>query len=105
MVDDFTSSIQTIFFTSDEQLAIVTFDNGLVSVYDVRGGFTWLGDVEKAVPRASQISTTTFSKVLERDDMRDDPRTNHLVNQFRPLASSENKFSVFSLRGPNCIKQ
>lgn len=84
---------------------MITYDNGLISTYDVRGGFTWLGDIEKAVPRVNQISTNTFSKILERNEMRDDPRGGYLVNQFRPVTSSQSKFSVFSLRGPNCVKQ
>jgi len=75
-----------------------------VSAYDVRGGFNWLGDIEKAVPRIGQISTNTLSKILERN-MSNDPYGGHLINQFRPVTSLESKFSVFSLRGPNCVKQ
>ena len=105
MLGDQTTSIQSIYFTGDEQVAVMTYDNGLVSAYDVRGGFTWLGDIEKAVPRIGQTSASTLSKVLERNDMIDDPRTGNLVNHFKPVTSQESRFSVFSLRGPNCVKQ
>ena len=86
-------------------MAVVTYDTGLVSAYDVRGGFTWLGDIEKEVPRLGQTSASTLSKVLERNDLRNEPNGGHLINQFRPVNSQETKFSVFSLRGPNCVKQ
>jgi WD40 repeat protein len=75
-----------------------------MSAYDVRGGFTWLGDIEKAVPRIGQISTSTLSKIIERN-MSSDSYGGHLINQFRPVTTLESKFSVFSLRGPNCVKQ
>lgn len=51
MLGDQNTAIQSLFFTQDEQVAIVTYDSGLISAYDVRGGFTWLGDIEKEVPR------------------------------------------------------
>lgn len=37
--------------------------------------------------------------------MRDDPNGGYLINHFKPVNQQETKFSVFSLRGPNCIKQ
>ena len=37
--------------------------------------------------------------------MNNDPYGGHLINQFRPVTNLESKFSVFSLRGPNCVKQ
>lgn len=46
------TAITSVYFTSNEQVAIITFDTGLVSSYDVRAGFTWLGDIEKEVSRA-----------------------------------------------------
>ena len=79
----------------------MTYDTGLVSAYDVRGGFTWLGDIEREVPR---LNVAMVAKVLERNEMQD-PTGMHLINQFRPVNSQETKFSVFSVRGPNCIKQ
>ena len=86
---------------------MVTYDTGLVSAYDVRGGFTWLGDIEKSVTRfqGSNASTDGLSKVLERNELVNDPNGGHLISQFRQVHSQETKFSLFSLRGPNCIKQ
>lgn len=86
-------------------MAVVTYDSGLVSAYDVRGGWTWLGDIEKEVPRIGQLSSSVLSKVLERNELSMDPYGGHLINHFRPVNSQETKFSVFSLKGPNCIKQ
>jgi len=51
MLGDQSAFIQSIYFTEDEQVAVITCDTGLISAYDVRGGFTWLGDIEKEVPR------------------------------------------------------
>ena len=104
MLGDVTTAVKEVFFTCDEQVAVVTYDTGLISAYDVRGGFTWLGDIEKEVPRLNQISASTLSKVLERNEMRNDPNGGHLINHFKPVNSQESKFSVFSLRGPNCVK-
>lgn len=51
LLGDQTTAVKQVYFTNDEQVAVVTYDTGLVSAYDVRGGFTWLGDIEKEVPR------------------------------------------------------
>ena len=48
MLGDVSTSVQSIYFTEDEQVAVVTYDTGLISAYDVRGGFTWLGPVDAA---------------------------------------------------------
>ena len=78
LLGDQTTAVKSIFFTSDEQVAVVTYENGLVSAYDVRGGFTWLGDIEKEVPR---LNVDMNAKVLERNDMhREDPTAGHLIN-------------------------
>ena len=105
MLGDHATAVDSIYFTQDEQVAVVTYDSGLVSAYDVRGGWTWLGDIEKEVPRIGQLSSSTLSKVLERNELSLDPHGGHLINHFRPVNSQETKFSVFSLKGPNCIKQ
>ena len=104
MLGDVSTSVQSIYFTEDEQVAVVTYDTGLISAYDVRGGFTWLGDIEREVPRLNLMAPDTLSKVLERNDARSDPNGGHLINQFVARNSQETRFSVFSLRGPNCIK-
>ena len=41
------TAIVDIKFSANEQIAIVSFRSGLISIYDIRGGFNWLGDVEK----------------------------------------------------------
>ena len=105
MLGDVSTSVQSIYFTEDEQVAVVTYDTGLISAYDVRGGFTWLGDIEREVPRLNLMAPDTLSKVLERNDARNDPNGGHLINQFVARNSQETRFSVFSLRGPNCVKQ
>ncbi len=58
----------------------MTYDTGLISAYDVRGGFTWLGDIEKEVPRLGQLSAGTLSKVLERQDQANGLDGSYLVN-------------------------
>ena len=66
LLGDQTTAIKSIYFTADEQVALVTYETGLVSAYDVRSGFTWLGDIEKEVPR---LNVGMIAKVLERNDM------------------------------------
>ena len=87
MLGDAATAVKDIFFTNDEQVAVITYDTGLISAYDVRGGFTWLGDIEKEVPRLGQISACSLSKVLERNEMRNDLNGGHLINQFKPVNS------------------
>lgn len=87
MLGEPSTPIQSLYFTRDEQVAIVTYETGLISAYDVRGGFTWLGDIEKEVPRLGQLSAGTLSKVLERNDQSNDLNGSYLVNQFTPLNS------------------
>jgi len=36
--------IKQIFVTQNENTAVVTFDSGMISLYDVKNGFTWIGD-------------------------------------------------------------
>ena len=87
LLEDHATSVSSIHFTSDEQVAVVTYDTGLVSAYDVRGGFTWLGDIEKSVARyGGQAPIDALSKVLERNDLVfNDPNGGHLINQFRQI--------------------
>lgn len=44
---DMDTSISSVHITKNEHVAIVTFENGLVSAYDIRGGFAWIGDIER----------------------------------------------------------
>jgi len=105
LLGDTTTVVHSLFFTQDEHVAVISFNTGLISAYDVRGGFTWLGDVEKQVSRLGQLSAGTMARVLERDDSRVDLNGSHLLSQFSAKNPQETKFSVFSLRGPNCVRQ
>ena len=62
-------AITSIYFTQNEQVAVVTYESGLISAYDIKGGFAWLGDIEKDVTRFNQASTSVcLSRVFERAD-------------------------------------
>lgn len=37
--------IKDIYVTHNEQTAIVTFLSGMISLYDVKNGYTWVGDI------------------------------------------------------------
>lgn len=97
-------NVEAIHFTKDEQVAIVTFENCLVSAYDISAGFAYLGDLEKEVQRLSLVSTSNLTKVLEREDSRADLSAS-MYGWSSHARSSSTTFSLFSLRGPNCIKQ
>ena len=70
MLGDISTAIDSISFTNNDQIAVVTYENGLISAYDVRGGFTWLGDIEKEVQRIGNLSLNgNLSKMLERREL------------------------------------
>ena len=69
MLGDDSAAIKSIQFTQNDQVAVVTYDNGLVSAFDVRAGFTWLGDIEKEVPKTGGFSIgESASRIVERHD-------------------------------------
>ena len=41
---DYSDNIKEIHITKNEQVAVVTFDSGNVSLYDTKNGFALLGD-------------------------------------------------------------
>jgi hypothetical protein len=51
---------------------VITYSSGLVSAFDVRAGFTWLGDIEKEVPKVGGFTLSGLSKVFERNDLNSD---------------------------------
>ena len=58
-----------MYFTQNEQVAVITYESGLISAYDIKGGFSWLGDIEKDVARLNQTSPSAcLSRVFERAD-------------------------------------
>jgi len=38
--------IKEIFITSNELYAVITFQSGMISLYDVKNGYSWVGDVD-----------------------------------------------------------
>lgn len=68
---DFETSISSLHITQNEHVVIVTFENGLVSAYDIRNGFSWIGDIERDAHRltiASSSISPSLCKILEKDD-------------------------------------
>jgi hypothetical protein len=66
------SVIASIYITKNEHVAVVSFENGLVSAYDIRGGFTWIGDVNKETFRlttTASAASPTLCKVIEKEDV------------------------------------
>ena len=69
LVGEHSQTITSIYFTQNEQVAVITYETGLISAYDIKGGFAWLGDIEKDVTRFNQASSTScLSRVFERAD-------------------------------------
>jgi hypothetical protein len=38
--------INKVFISENEQVAVVTFESGQISIYDVKSSFNWIGTVE-----------------------------------------------------------
>ena len=36
--------IKDIYVTSNENTAVITFKSGLISLYDIKNSYTWIGD-------------------------------------------------------------
>ena len=39
-------AIKSIYITGNEQVAIVSFQSGIISCFDIKASFSWIGDVE-----------------------------------------------------------
>ena len=50
--------------SENEQIAVVTYDSGLICVYDVKNSFNWIGNVESSSALAGLHDQKSF--VLER---------------------------------------
>ena len=50
--------------SENEQIAVVTYDSGLICVYDVKNSFSWIGNVESSSALAGLHDQKSF--VLER---------------------------------------
>lgn len=37
--------IKDIYVTYNEQTAVITFSSGMISLYDIKNGYTWVGDI------------------------------------------------------------
>ena len=83
----------------------MTFETGLISAYDVKGGFGWLGDIEKDVTRSSQ-GARCLSRVIERTERYARDEHGHLTSYpFTGIDQSySTNFQVFSVRAPNCVR-
>ena len=103
-------AVTSIYFTQNEQVAVITYESGLISAYDIKGGFAWLGDIEKDVTRFNQGSSSAcLSRIFERTDPTPhDDQSSLLQFPFGSAAhansSYETKFCVFSVRAPNCVR-
>jgi hypothetical protein len=59
--------------TQNELVATITFRSGVISIYDVKGGFNHLGDVEKAIARTpssslhSRTDLELTTRLIEKD--------------------------------------
>lgn len=43
--EDFNNDqIKEIYITQNEQTAVITFESGMISLYDTKNGYTWIGD-------------------------------------------------------------
>jgi len=98
------SGITSIHFTQNEQVVVITFESGLISAYDVKASFTWLGDIEKDAQRFTyQALVTGSAKVLEKPPASDGRLTGTGIAPFSNQ-SVGTQFRVFSVTAPNCVQ-
>ena len=45
-IDKKDDGIKDLFVTSCENYAVVTFESGLISIYDVKNGYSLIGDID-----------------------------------------------------------
>lgn len=61
--------IKDIYVTYNEQTAVVTFSSGMISLYDIKNGYTWVGDIVdqdyQKFNTQSQGSGALQTKVIE----------------------------------------
>lgn len=50
--------------TKDEQIVVVSFDNGVICAYDAKNGFSLMGVIEKESVRFSRLTESAF-RLLE----------------------------------------
>lgn len=63
-------------------MAVITFKSGVISIYDVKGGFNHLGDVEKAIARTPSSSLHTRNDLELRTRLIEKDYSNTGTNQF-----------------------
>ena len=86
--DEFNNDlIQEIYVTSNEQTAVVTFSSGIVSLYDIRNSFNWIGDAADSdfAKFNTQTAGGSLSNVVQTKVLETAPQWagNQTANQLR----------------------
>ena len=66
LADSEGQAISSIYFTKNEQVAIISFSSGVISAYDVKASFAYLGDIQAEPLRTQQGVLAADAKVIEK---------------------------------------
>jgi hypothetical protein len=77
--------IKEIYVTSNENTAVITFSSGLISLYDIKNSFSWLGDANE----------TEFEKFNTQNKANDDPSIQTKVIEVSAQTGQNNTRSNF----------
>lgn len=78
-----------------------------MSAYDIRGGFNWIGDIDKGLHRTlgSAAIGQTLCKFVERDEVTDIKKTFQKTFYSGAFDKKDvTSIRVFSLKSPNIIQ-
>jgi hypothetical protein len=58
--------IDKLFISENEQICVVTFESGQISIYDIKASFNWVGNVETASALSAMHAQKSI--VMEKHD-------------------------------------
>jgi hypothetical protein len=92
--------IDKLFISENEQVCVVTFESGQISVYDIKSSFTWVGNIES--PSALSAMHKQKSIVFEEP-----AKPTYLQTDVYATLQSQQQgtqLKVFSVTAPNCLR-
>ena len=87
--------IDKIFISENEQVAVMSFQNGRISLYDVKSSFQKIGDIESNSLVAHELVQNSL--VVEQR-----PQQKH-IDEYATL-HGDTCLKVYTVTAPNCIR-
>ena len=101
-------SIKEIHITQNEQFAVVTFSSGIVSVYDVKNGFSFIGDIDDSDLQKLNTQSVYYQSESARTIVLEYGKTTRpgsraSANFSANYGSTESSMKVITMQTPNQI--